>query len=270
MKNSKFKQAIPIITILTYIVMVTLNALANILPINGRNTGEISDFYADLFAPAGLTFSIWGLIYILLLGYSIYQLTYYTTSDENTKKLLYKVNIAFIISSIANSFWILAWHYDFILASLLLMVVILLCLIAINLRLRKFKFTLVQKLLIQLPFNIYFGWITVAAVANVVTFLVSINWDAFGIAEYVWADIIILVAALIGFIATLFYKSIPYNLVIIWAYTGILIKHISSTGFNGQYFSVIVSVIVSIILLIAGDVLLVQMKLKRNKLAKSE
>jgi hypothetical protein len=244
----KLTKSIPLIAIITYIIMVILNALANILPINGRNTGEISDFYADLFAPAGLTFSIWGLIYILILGYSIYQLTYYTTENEANKKLFHKINIPFIISSLANSLWILAWHYDFILGSVVLMIVILVSLIFINLRLRKTKLTLIQNLLIRLPFSVYFGWITVASVANIITLLVSINWNRFGIDEYIWADIIILVAGLIGFIATLYYKNIPYNLVIIWAYTGILIKHLSPTSFNGEYLSIIISVIVSIIL----------------------
>jgi hypothetical protein len=132
--------------------------------------------------------------------------------------------------------------------------------------------SLLQKILIRLPFSIYFGWITVATVANVVTFLVSVSWDRFGIAEYLWADIIILVAALIGAAAIIFYKDIAYGLVIIWAYIGIALKHLSPEGFDGEYLSVIITVFVSIILLIAAQVLLVQIFLKEknaNKVAKA-
>lgn len=260
------KKSIPIITLITYLIMITLNALANILPINGRNTGEISDFYENLFAPAGITFSIWGLIYILLLGYSIYQLSYYTSKNEDNKKLILFISWIFSISSIANSFWILAWHFDLIFISLVLMIIILVSLILINLKLRKKQLTLMQQLLIRLPFNVYLGWITVAAVANVTTFLVSIEWNQFGIAEYIWTDVIILIAAIIGFIAALFYRSMAYGLVIIWAYVGIAIKHLSPTGYNGEYMSVLVTVFVSIILLIAAQVILVQMKIKNKKI----
>lgn len=266
MNDGYLKKSLPIVTILTYIIMITLNALASILPINGRDTGQISDFYENLFAPAGITFTIWGLIYLLLLGYSIYQFNIYRTKVEKNKKLLTMISLVFTLSSVANSFWILAWHYDFILISLILMFIILAALIAINIRIRNERFSLIQKLFIRLPFTVYLGWITVATVANVTTYLVSINWDGFGLAEYLWADMIILIAAIIGFMATLYYRSIAYGLVIIWAYAGIAIKHISEAGFNGEYLSIIITVFVSIILIIAAEVIVIQMKLKDKKL----
>lgn len=265
MNNKLLNKTLPVITLLTYIIMITLNALASILPINGRDTGQISDFYANLFAPAGITFSIWGLIYLLLLGYSIYQFSIYRTKNDKMKNLLIMISFVFTINSIANSFWILAWHYDYILVSLILMLVILSTLIVINIRLRNEKLSFIQHIFIRLPFTVYLGWITVATVANVTTYLVSIGWNRFGIEEYLVTDIIIIVAALIGFIATIYYKSIAYALVIIWAYAGIALKHMSETGFNGEYISVIISVFVSMILIVAAGVIVIRIKLRSSK-----
>lgn len=259
------KKSIPIITLLTYVLMVTVNALANILPINGIGTGEVSDIYGNLFAPAGITFAIWGLIYLLLLGYVLYQLTYYKMQDEKRKKLLIKIGTVFSISSIINSIWIFAWHYENIFLSLILMIMILLSLIYINLNLRNRTFKLYEVIFIRLPFTVYFGWITVASIANVVTYLVSIGWDRFDLSESFWAILIILVGSIIGFLGILFYKSISYGLVILWAYLGIAIKHFSPNGFDKEYIMVIISVIVSIGVIILGELILVN-NLRKKKM----
>lgn len=249
----KSNSKVPLVVFITYFVMILVNALANILPINGRGTGDISDSYENLFAPAPLTFSIWGLIYILLFAYVIYQLTYYKESEVDNKDIFRKIGLFFSISSITNALWIFAWHYDKILISLVLMIVILANLIIINIFLRKKEFNMRQQVLIRLPFTIYLGWITVATIANITTYLVGIGWNQFGIPEYIWTIVIILTGATIGISAMFFYNSIAYGFVIIWAYVGIAIKHLSDSGFNGEYMSVIVGVFIAIALLVAGE-----------------
>lgn len=265
MTRKQFSKSIPLFTVITYLVMVLVNALANILPINGRGTGEISDSYENLFAPAGITFSIWALIYLLLLGFTLYQLTYYKHTDEAKKRLYEKIGLTFSISSIANTIWILAWHYDFIFISLLLMICILISLIRINYVIRKVKFKSYEYVLIRLPFTIYLGWITVATIANVTTFLVDINWSRYGLSEYLWTNIIILIGTLIATSAMFFYKSKSYGIVVIWAYLGIFIKHISPNGYNNMYPAIIVTVIFSIVILILGEVILMKNSLKKMK-----
>ena len=112
--------------------VLVVNYLANALPINNRDTGEISDAYQNLFAPAGLTFSIWGLIYLLLLGYVVYQFGFFDTDAFSRKtNLIEKMNRYFSINLTANIAWIFAWHYDYIFVSLLLMGVLLFTLIRI-------------------------------------------------------------------------------------------------------------------------------------------
>lgn len=241
MKNTLIK----ILAGVAYVAMVTVNFLANGLPINNRSTGAISDAYPNLFAPAGITFSIWGLIYLLLAGYVIYQ---FVKSSQGKENLFSKINPVFIISSLANISWIFAWHYDYIGLSVIIMAVILLSLIKIANILRAEKFTSLEKLFIKVPFSVYFGWITVAAIANITVFLVSLGWNGFGIADFVWTSIILVVGALIGIWRTNHDKNIAYALVLVWAYLGILLKHFSATGFNGQYPIVIATVIGCLVL----------------------
>ncbi|MBA4336341.1 lantibiotic ABC transporter permease [bacterium] len=241
MKNMFMK----ILTLVAYIAMVTVNFLANSLPINNRGTGEISNAYQNLFAPAGITFAIWGLIYLLLGGYTIYL---FVKKNKKTEELIKKINPLFIATSLANISWIFAWHYDFIWLSLIIMAVLLVLLIKIADILRIEKFKSLEKLLILTPFSVYFGWITVAAIANVTVFLVSLNWNGFGIADFIWTSIILLVGALIGILRMNKDKNIAYGAVLVWAYSGILFKHLSDGGFGGQYTSIIVTVIACLVL----------------------
>ena len=245
MKNILIK----IFVAITYIAMIFVNFLANSLPINNRSTGAISDAYPNLFAPAGLTFSIWGLIYLLLAGYVIYQfISFRKKASQKKEKLLKKINLLFIATSIANILWIFAWHYDLIGLSVLIMAVLLILLIKIADIIRVEKMNSKEKLFISTPFSVYFGWITVATIANITVFFVSIGWNGFGIADFIWTSIILLVGSLIGILRMNKDKSIAYGLVLIWAYLGILFKHLSTSGFGGQYSSIISTVILCLAL----------------------
>ncbi len=246
-----------ILVAISYLAMVSVNALANILPINNIGTGEVSEKYANLFAPAGLTFSIWGLIYLLLGLYVLYQFGLWQKNKEKNQSLIKKINIYFIFSSIANILWIFAWHYDFIGISVLLIITILVLLIKIADLLRKEKFSNQETFFISLPFSIYFGWITVATIANITTFLVAINWGGWEISNEIWTVIILIIGAVIGIIRILWDRNIAYGLVFIWAYLGILIKHISVDGWDGNYPLVIITVIMAILAFIVSEAILV-------------
>ncbi len=245
---------------LSFIVMITVNALANILPINNQTTGGVSDTYGNLFAPAGLTFSIWGLIYLLLLGFVVYQFL----AKEKQQELIKKINVFFIISSLANTAWIFAWHYDQIIISVLLMVVILVSLIKIADLLRREKFSTSEGLFLSTPFSVYFGWITVASIANITVLLVSLNWNAFGIAPYIWTSVILLIGAAIGTTRGIYDKKIAYLLVLIWAYIGILIKHTSTEGFASHYPVVMYTVYICLAIFVAATIYLAQKSLTKK------
>ena len=227
-----------------YVAMVVVNTLANTLPINNRSTGDISDAYPNIFAPAGPAFSIWGLIYLLLGGFVLYQ---FVKKDQKTENLVKKINPLFIATSLANISWIFAWHYDYIGLSVVVMATLLFLLIKIADIIRMEQFSSLKKLFIWAPFSVYFGWITVATIANITVLLVSVGWDRFGIADSVWMSIILLIGALIGILRMNKDSNIAYGMVPIWAYSWILFKHLSTSGFDGQYPSVIATVIACLV-----------------------
>ncbi|TYQ15308.1 UNVERIFIED_CONTAM: hypothetical protein Cloal_1743 [Acetivibrio alkalicellulosi] len=242
-------------TTVSFIFMIVINILANLIPFNGITTGQVSDSFPNLFAPAGITFSIWAVIYFLLAAYIIYQFNFFISKDSTfNPSIPEKIGILFSITSIANTAWIFAWHYLAIALSLILIIVILICLIIINHKLKQYKLSLKEKIFVQIPFSIYFGWITVATIANVTTYLVSIDWNGFGIAPWIWTIFVLIVGLFIGGLTIIKNQDFSYGLVITWAYIGILIKHTSASGFSGQYPLIITVLIVSIVLLLITNV----------------
>ena len=251
LKENRWLLAVRLAVAVTFAAMVTVNALANILPINGVNTGQVSDSYQNLFAPAGLTFAIWGLIYLLLAIYTLYQFGLFQKKDQPyPADLTIKIGILFSLSSLANLGWIYAWHYDRIILSMLLMLVILVLLAVISLVSRSAQMTGRNRLAATIAFGVYFGWITVAAIANATTLLVAIGWNRFGIAEQLWTILILLIGMLIGSATMIRNRDIAYGLVLIWAYAGILIKHLAANGFAGRYPEVYAIVIACLALLL--------------------
>lgn len=256
MKVSKNVRFSSLGALVCFLAMVVVNFLANALPLNGVTTGAVSDSYGNLFAPTGLTFAIWGAIYLLLAGYTIYQLK--ASRDYHLSNLVTNLNNYYIVSSIANTIWIFAWHYKIIWLTLVLMAVLLISLIRIALLLKDERFDMKNNILIRIPFFVYFGWITVATIANVTVFLVSLGYQGYPLAPDLMTSAILVVGAVIGFIATLTYRSVSYNLVLVWAYIGIVIRHLGSSGFAGQYPIVLGSLALSLVIILVGLVLSVR------------
>jgi len=247
--NNKAKT---ILAVITFLGMVVVNALANILPINNTTTGDVSNAYPNLFAPAALTFSIWGVIYALLAAYTIYQTGIFQKKIlTSTSSVFTDINSYYITSSVANILWIFSWHYRQIGISVIFMLVILYCLIKIADITKQLHLSTKENFLIRVPFSVYFGWITVATIANITTFLVSINWNGIGLTNQQWMVIILLVGAAIGLVRMLKDSSKAYGLVLIWAYFGIWIKHTSI--FASQYPPVITTVLICIGLFILAE-----------------
>jgi hypothetical protein len=214
------------LNLIAFLATVAVNAMANALPINGKTTGELSDLYPNLFVPSGLTFSIWGLIYLLLAIFAVYQIA---APNRNTADFLQKVGPLFIAASAANIGWIFVWHYQRVSASLVLMLVLLASLLAIYLRLGigAGSASWRERIQVRLPFSIYLGWITVATIANVTAWLVHIGWNRFGASQELWTVVMVVAAALITLAVLLTRNDLFYALVILWAFLGILIKRLA-------------------------------------------
>jgi hypothetical protein len=220
MKRDTLRQIITVIAVLATIVV---NALANILPFNGQQTGAISDRFAIYFVPAGYVFSIWGLIYLGLLAYAIFQAL--PAQRENPR--LRSIGGLFALASIANIVWIFLWHYEVFPATLAVMLVLLGSLTAIYLRLGTglTQVSRAETWMVRIPFSVYLGWITVATVANATQLLYFLGWNGGGIGPEAWTGIMLAVAVVIAWLVALTRRDVAYLLVLVWAFIGIATKH---------------------------------------------
>ena len=201
------------LNLILFTAMIVMNYLANTLPLNGKTTGDISNAWPNLFTPAGVTFSIWGIIYILLVIFCVIQ---FTTSYQVA---ITRVGWLFGLSCVFNSLWIVAWHYERLPLSLILMAGLLICLIWNNIFIKD-----LPDGFIKAGFGVYLGWICIATIANITVLLVSNGWQGFGLSEQNWAIIMIVVGAVIISL-TIWRMSNPYiGLAVVWAFAGIMIK----------------------------------------------
>jgi hypothetical protein len=243
------------INIFAFILTVVVNGLAGSTTIlGGKNTAQISDTNPTLITPAGYVFSIWGVIYILLGIFVVFQ----ALPSEKGKDFQKRIGLLFVLSSLLNIAWLFLWQFEYLGLSVVLMFLLLATLISIYLRLKIGRSTasLREKLAVHLPFSVYLGWITIASIANVTVALVSVNWDGFGISPETWATLVIIVALLITILVVATRKDVAYGLVIIWALVGIAVKQ--SENQNIVMMTEIGAIIVAIAL--AATILLARLK----------
>ncbi len=232
MKNKKTIGLI-IGNLVSLLAVIVINALSSWLPLNGLDPGQISDSIPNLFVPSGLTFSIWGLIYIGFLLFGGFNISTLIKKKPEDIEVIERVGIWFIISSVANITWIFLWHWLFVLPSVFAMLTLLASLIVIYLKLGigKRGVSWKERLMVHLMVSLYFGWITVATIANVTAVLVDQGWSTalvgLGISEVTWTVIVVGAAGILSILNVFTRKDIPYNLVILWALLGIMLKRIS-------------------------------------------
>ena len=208
-------------SIVAFVVVVVVNGLANGLPLGGQTTGEISAKYPSLFTPAGFTFSIWGLIYLVLAIFVVYQ----ALPAQRDNESITSISKLFAVNCTANAVWIFFWHYDLLWMSLLVMALILFTLVQIYSKLDVGRAASVsQRLFVQLPFSIYTAWITVATIANISAVQTSMGWDDLIMPATEWTLLKLAIAGVIGATVISRKGDIAYVLVIAWAAFGIMSK----------------------------------------------
>lgn len=217
-----------VLNILGFIAVVAVNALAVLLPINGRSTEELSDMYPNLFVPAGITFSIWGAIYALLFLFTLYQAWDLFGGKEDRTWFVDRTGLLYLASSLLNIGWILAWHYGRVLLSVMIMLSLLLTLIVLYLSIEEGPQSFWGRLVAKYPISVYLGWISVATIANITSLLVSTGWKGFGFSEEAWAFIMMGMAAFLAVLMRLIKGDIPYGLAVIWAFAGIAMKRLGA------------------------------------------
>ncbi len=242
-----YKKVFPVIA---FLVMMAVNILDNLLPINGFATGDLFDNYPSLITPAGYTFLIWTVIHILLFTYVVYLSELIGLKRKLASKISDFIRLLFILTCLCNIAWVFAWHFRYIALSLVLIITILVCLSLINKYVYSEELSFSEKIFVRLPFGIYFGWITVVTVVNTSVLLKSISWSGFGISARLWTSIAALIIFIIASVNTLKNKSLAYAAAVIWAYVGIIVKHTSRDAFNYQYPEIVILIIICILFLL--------------------
>lgn len=219
-----------------FLIMVATNYLANAVPFNDKTTGQLSDQYPNLFVPAGITFSIWGIIYLLLFVFCVKQSKNFfsQTPDPSTNALVDKIGLRFVVSCILNSLWILYWHYEHLFFSVIIMLSLLIILLDIA---RRINF-LSKNTEIHIPivakaaFGMYLGWICIATIANITAVLVFFGWDAFGQSETFWTCLMVIIGALVVSFTLAKVNNAFIGAAVLWAFVGIIIKRIEAPEYH--------------------------------------
>ena len=208
------------------LVVIGVNAAANIVPINGVNTGQVSASYPTGFTPAGWVFAIWSLIYLGLVAFSIFAAR--ATPVQATR--VRRIETAYFVSCVANAIWIFMWHYGFILASLALMLVLLGSLIVIYINLRRTTaLSFGERLCVDMPFSLYLGWITTATLANLAAWFYDVKEYPFNLPMDDWAIITVVVATAIYTAVGVRTRDAIYTAVFAWASLGIVLQTLPTT-----------------------------------------
>ena len=238
---------VQVLVLLAIVATIGVNAAANAVPINGLTTGDIANRFDVYFLPAPYVFSIWGLIYVGLVAYGIYQVL---PAQRNNPRLA-AIDVPFLVASVANMGWIFAWHYEQFPLSLLIMLVLLGSLIAIYVRLgvRRERVPSTEAWAVHVPFSIYLGWITVATVANVTALLDTLQWNGWGIAPEIWFIIVSIVVLAIALAVVLRRRDVAYGLVVPWACVGIYARYpdVVSVAFMSLVVAAAVLVVLAIV-----------------------
>ena len=211
-----------IINVIALLLVLVVNYLANNLPINNIKTGAVSDKYFNEFAPANVTFAIWGVIYTLIIGLMVWQ---FVLRHELKDKLVEKWQYWFALNCVLNAVWLLLWHYEYLSLTVLVMLCILFSLIKLNhIERSQFNVQLPVKWLPQASFGVYLGWICIATIANITTFLVSINFNKLGLTDTFWTGTVIGIGSITAALLVVRFKNIYIGLAVIWALCGIVLR----------------------------------------------
>lgn len=243
----KARSLLSVVNIVAVLITITVNALANIVPFNGRTTGEISDSFNQLFAPAGYVFIIWGLIYLGLIVFATFQ----ALPSEQNNPAVRATDGWFLLNCLANALWIVLWHYGYYGLTLVLMLTLLLSLVRIYTGLQTTALTPDDgwtRWAVQLPFSLYLGWISVATIANVSAVLVEAGWNGGGLSPVIWTMVMMMVATGLALFMSYRHGDVAYTGVLIWALMGIAIK-------QSAYLPIVITAGLNLVIALAGLVI---------------
>lgn len=220
------KKIYAIVNFLSVVLVLAVNGLSQSQRWNNTTIGEISNQYANLFTPAGYAFAIWGLIFLMLVGYSLFQIQ---RAFFSSKESLFIEQTAwwFTIANVLNAAWVVAFTYDYIGLSVIIMIGILISLLKIvwKTNMERWDAPISVIALVWWPICIYSGWIAVATIANIAAFFASIEVTGSELTQVIWTMVMITIAILVNVLMVWLRNMREFAGVAIWALIAIFIRH---------------------------------------------
>lgn len=234
-----------IISIVLFAITLMINMLGSSGFINGLNQKDISDKFSTLITPAGFTFSIWGIIYLLL--FIVLVMMFLKRNEKYYVTIIRQITPLFWLSCVLNSLWIVVFSYQLI--SLSLLVILALCVTLLLILRRIFRADNKESALLPIAFAIYSGWVFIASFVNLALFLnyLKLDFNVFG-KDKIYVLLVIIVVVLAMLLQN-YHKNAVFNLSIAWGFFGILkaleIKGIETALSNVLFVGIILLVLKS-------------------------
>ena len=241
-----------ILNLASVILVIAVNYLSQALRLNNTTIGEISATYDNLFTPASYAFSIWGIIFLSLLAYGIFQVRRAFFSDKKSV-FIEQTGYWFCLANVLNASWVIAFVYDYTAVSVLIMLGILFSLLQVVLRtnMERWDAPVSTIAFVWWPICIYSGWITVATIANFSAYFSKLGWNGNPLTEVSWTIILIVVAVILNLLMIVKRNMREFALVGVWALLAIYVRH-QGTQENIALSALIGSIVLFIAILVHG------------------
>jgi len=241
-----------IVNSVAVIVMIAANIVFEVLPLNGTTTAQVSGAHDTILTPPGFTFVIWGLIYLGLFLNVLFQLgLFYTQRDADNPDLIYAVNALFPIACITDIVWLVMWHYELILLSLIVIVLLWFALVFIYWRLFPEIRTTKERVFMLWPVSLFLSWISAAALLNLTVVIHDSSPDMLGLGMLPWSMAVLAILFGITEFFIIKYADYVFGLTALWVFAGIITRFFTM----GEDSSTMMIMVVSVSVL-AGIILL--------------
>lgn len=223
------KKKLALLNLASVILVIAVNYISQAIRINETTIGEVSNKYFNLFTPASYAFAIWGLIFLALIAYGIYQVSMAFFGD-GPSDFIENTRYWFVLTNLLNCVWVFAFAYDYTGLSVIVMLGILFSLLQIILKTNMDNASVSRSTIIftWLPIGIYCGWIAVATIANIAAYFSKLNWDGAFFSEQQWTVIMMVIATLVNIFMVWKRNMREFAFVGIWALFAIYIRHANS------------------------------------------
>lgn len=232
-----------------FILMILVNLIADFISLDGIKATQILSINPALFSPANYTYFIWSFIFIGLGAFTIYQYKAFNGKNKKLGAVIMDISIFFVISAIGQIGWVFALHWNNIPLTVVHLIFIIIALIITYTRINNSELPKKDERFFKIPFSIFFAWVTSMFLVNISVWLQNIGWTGCSMSEQTWTILATLLLFIIGVTITYVFNDVAYGSTILWALVGILVKHISKSGFAGQYIWIIACLVISIILM---------------------